>query len=81
MSEKIRTREWTSEGVATAFCKRAAIAQQLIGCCTEMFFEEAIRNARVLDEHLKETENPKGLLHGLPVSLKDNFEIKASTRR
>lgn len=28
--EKIRSREWSSEQVTLAFCKRAAIAQQLV---------------------------------------------------
>jgi amidase len=67
--------KWTSEAVATAFCKRAAVAQQLIGCCTEMFFEDAVQRAKELDEHLARTGKPIGPLHGLPVSLKDSFDI------
>ena len=50
--DNILSQVWTSEAVATAFCKRAAVAQQLIGCCTEMFFERAIQGAKELDEHL-----------------------------
>lgn len=61
--------------VTTAFCKRAAIAQQLIRCCTEMFFDEAIKTAKGLDEYFKENNKVIGPLHGLPVSLKDGFNI------
>jgi amidase len=74
--DNILSRVWTSEAVATAFCKRAAVAQQLIGCCTEMFFERAIQGAKELDEHLARTGKPVGPLHGLPISLKDSFDIK-----
>ncbi|SMR55306.1 unnamed protein product [Zymoseptoria tritici ST99CH_1E4] len=62
--------------VTTAFCKRAAIAQQLIKCCTEMFFDEALTTARGLDQYLADNGKPIGPLHGLPVSMKDNFNIK-----
>lgn len=39
-------------------------------------FEEAIQQAKSLDEHLQRTGKPKGPLHGLPISLKDNFNVK-----
>lgn len=67
--------ELSAVTVTKAFSKRAAIAQQLIGCCTEMFFEEALETARRLDEYLKVNGKPIGPLHGLPVSLKDTFDI------
>ena len=66
----------TSEAVTTAFCKRAAIAQQLTNCLTEIVFEDAIARAKALDEDFKRTGKPKGPLHGLPISLKDTFKIK-----
>lgn len=66
----------TSEAVTTAFCKRAAIAQQLTNCLTEIMFDDAIRRAKWLDEEFKRTGKPKGPLHGLPISLKDTFKIK-----
>lgn len=76
LAEKILTRVWSSHEVAVAFCKRAAIAQQLIGCCTEMFFEKAIQRAKDLDKHLAETGELVGPLHGLPISLKDSYDIE-----
>ncbi|CAG8425163.1 unnamed protein product [Penicillium salamii] len=66
----------TAEEVVTAFCKRAALAQQLIKCCTEMFFDNAIEQARSLDRHFETTGRPVGPLHGLPISLKDVFDVE-----
>ena len=73
---QISSRELSAVQVATAFCKRAAIAQQLTGCCTEMFFDKALEQAEALDRHLAETGKVVGPLHGLPVSLKDGADIE-----
>jgi amidase len=66
----------SSSDVATAFCKRAAIAQQLTNCLTEILFDDAIARAKELDAHFDRTGQPFGPLHGLPISLKDTFQIK-----
>lgn len=47
-----------------------------MNCLHEVFFEDAIRVAKELDEHLAATGTPKGPLHGLPISLKDQFHVK-----
>ncbi|KAF1914417.1 amidase signature domain-containing protein [Ampelomyces quisqualis] len=73
---KIASQTWSSEKVTRAFCKRAAAAQQLTNCLSDTFFEEAIASAKALDEHLSRTGQVQGPLHGLPISLKDNFNIK-----
>ncbi|WPH03508.1 Hypothetical protein R9X50_00638800 [Acrodontium crateriforme] len=65
-----------SVDVVSAFCHRAAIAQQLTNCLTEIFFDDAISRAKKLDEHWAKTGRPIGPLHGLPISLKDTFKIK-----
>ncbi|KAK0943873.1 hypothetical protein LTR29_004638 [Friedmanniomyces endolithicus] len=72
----LATGKLRSVDVVTAFCKRAAIAQQLVNCLTEIFFEDAITRAKQLDEQLKETGKPVGSLHGLPISIKDSFKVK-----
>ena len=41
-----------------------------------MFFNEAVQQAKSLDDHLQRTGKTVGPLHGLPISLKDNFNIK-----
>lgn len=62
-----------AKDVAVAFCKRAAIAQQLTNCLTETFFDEAIKRGQWLDNYLAEHGRPIGPLHGVPVSIKDSF--------
>ncbi|KAK1691363.1 amidase signature domain-containing protein [Colletotrichum godetiae] len=74
--EQIATRKLSAVQVLKAFAKRAAIAQQLVGCCTEIMFAEALERARALDDHLERTGSVVGPLHGLPVSLKDIFDVK-----
>jgi amidase len=74
--QRLLARELSSEAVVTAFCKRAAIAQQLTNCLTEIWFDEAIAEARKIDEEYAATGTPRGSLHGLPVSLKDNVNVK-----
>lgn len=56
--------------VTLAFCKRAAIAQQLLSCLTEVFYAEALARARTLDEYFHKEGKVSGPLHGLPISLK-----------
>ncbi|KAI5258661.1 amidase [Aureobasidium subglaciale] len=74
--EKIRSQAFTAEEVTLAFCKRAAIAQQLTNCLTEICFEDAIERARQLDQdRVANPSAPWKPLHGLPISLKDSFNI------
>lgn len=56
----------------TAYCKRAALAQQVINCLTEIFFDRALARANELDAIYKATGKVVGPLHGVPISLKVN---------
>jgi amidase len=76
LAELIKARKVTSEQLTTAFCKRAAIAQQVTKCLTEIFFDKALSRARELDEHLRKTGSIVGPLHGIPVSVKDRFDVQ-----
>ncbi|CAL3966490.1 unnamed protein product [Diplocarpon coronariae] len=76
LAEAIQSRVLTAEQVAVAFCKRAAIAQQLCNCLTEIFFDDAIDRARYLDAEYKRTGQRVGPLHGVPISLKDTFKVE-----
>lgn len=67
---------WSSVDVAKAFCHRAAVVHQHVNCLHEIFFDAAIADAEVLDKYLAEHKKPVGPLHGLPVSLKDQFHVK-----
>ncbi|BGP29156.1 hypothetical protein JCM10296v2_000894 [Rhodotorula toruloides] len=83
---RLRNGEYSAVEVAEAFCLRAAIAHQLeVVHLTDMSrrptaspkssFDSALARAKQLDEHLALTGEPVGPLHGLPVSLKDQFDI------
>ncbi|KAK0384694.1 hypothetical protein NLU13_7172 [Sarocladium strictum] len=65
-----------SVDVVRAFCKRACAAHQLVNCLSETLFERALAAAEARDEYLAKTGQPVGPLHGLPISLKDNFNLK-----
>ncbi|KZT66478.1 general amidase [Daedalea quercina L-15889] len=73
---KLASGHWSAVEVTTAFCKRAVVAHQLVNCLTEILIDRALARAAELDEHLKTTGKPVGPLHGLPVSLKDQFHVK-----
>jgi amidase len=64
--------------VTTAYCKAAAIAHQLTNCLTEIFFTQALTRAKELDEIYAKTGKPVGELFGMPISLKDQFQIKGT---
>lgn len=76
LAESIRSGKYTAEAITIAFCKRAAIAQQLTNCLTEIFFDAAIERAKWLDQEHKRIGRTLGPLHGVPVSLKDTFNVK-----
>jgi len=66
---------YSSVEVTTAYCKRAALAHQLVNCLHEIYFDDALQRAQELDTYYKETGKLKGPLHGLPVSLKESVSI------
>ncbi|KAI0361660.1 general amidase [Trametes cingulata] len=74
--KRLASAEWSAVEVATAFSKRAIIAHQVVNCLTEIFIDKALERAAELDAYLKEHGTTVGPLHGLPVSLKDQFPIK-----
>ncbi|KAI4241118.1 MAG: hypothetical protein L6R40_004757 [Gallowayella cf. fulva] len=72
----IRHRRYTAVEVAKAYCKGAAVAQQINNCLHEIMFDDAMQTARELDQYYEESGHVKGPLHGLPISLKDQFHVK-----
>ncbi|KAI1115109.1 putative fatty-acid amide hydrolase [Nemania sp. NC0429] len=75
--EKLKAGTFSAEQVTVAFCKRAAIAHQLVNCLTEIFFDKAIERARELDAKRRQSPPEAALppLFGLPISLKDSFDV------
>ncbi|KAH8690697.1 glutamyl-tRNA amidotransferase-like protein subunit A [Talaromyces proteolyticus] len=75
----IREGTLTAVDTTAAFCKRAAIAHQATNCLAEVHFEEALLQAAELDEYMRVHRRPKGMLHGLPISVKEHIKMKGTT--
>ncbi|KAL2783200.1 amidase signature domain-containing protein [Aspergillus keveii] len=76
LAAEIAKGTYTAVETVTAFCKRAAICQQLCNALTEIFFAAAIEKAKKLDEHFVKTGKSVGPLHGLPMTFKECFHVK-----
>ncbi|KAI9661471.1 MAG: hypothetical protein M1831_002993 [Alyxoria varia] len=75
----LASRELSSVAVTTAFLRRAALAQKLTNCVTEVLPERALDRARNLDEYIAKNGRPSGPLHGLPISVKEHIGMKGLT--
>ncbi|KAA6413951.1 MAG: acetamidase [Lasallia pustulata] len=73
---KLAKGQMKSVAVTRAFCKRAALAHQLVNCALEFFPEMALAQANELDDYYEKNGKTVGPLHGLPISLKDQFRVK-----
>lgn len=76
LAESIKLGQRSSVDIVSAFCHRAALAHQILNCCSDIFFDTAMERARELDEHLAKTGKPVGPLHGIPISLKDQVDLE-----
>lgn len=59
--------------VVYAYLYRAAMAQELTNCLTELLPSRAITRAKWLDKYIAEHGKPVGPLHGLPISVKEHI--------
>ncbi|KAL8714578.1 MAG: hypothetical protein Q9220_001526 [cf. Caloplaca sp. 1 TL-2023] len=73
---KLASGKLTSTVVVNAFLRRAALAQKLTNCVTELLPEEALSRAKYLDDYYAKHQSPIGPLHGLPISVKEHFAMK-----
>ncbi|KAG8531472.1 uncharacterized protein KY384_003101 [Bacidia gigantensis] len=72
----IQAGKYSALEVTRAFCKRTAISQQINNCLHEIFFDQAFRRAEELDAYYDQHKTTIGPLHGLPISLKDQFHVR-----
>lgn len=75
LADKIAKGQLTSVEVTEAFCHRAAYSQQLLNCCTEIFFDKALKAAQKCDDYYKEHGKVMGPFHGLPFTVKDQVNL------
>ncbi|KAI2462769.1 amidase [Annulohypoxylon bovei var. microspora] len=76
LSKGLTDGSFRSVQVVTAFCKRAAFAHQLNQNLLEIGFDQAISRAKQLDEYYDCHKKVIGPLHGIPITLKDQFHVK-----
>jgi len=77
LAYRIAQGKYSAVQVTEAYCKRAAIAHQLVNCLAEIFFIQALERARYLDSYYKSNQGKTiGPLHGIPISFKDQFNVK-----
>ncbi|KAJ4015233.1 hypothetical protein NW766_005565 [Fusarium irregulare] len=66
LAEKIGQNEYSTEDVTKAYISRL----------TEILFNDALAQARELDQYYTKEGKTKGPFHGIPISLKDQFNVK-----
>ncbi|KDR65722.1 hypothetical protein GALMADRAFT_260127 [Galerina marginata CBS 339.88] len=71
----IQKGEWTASQVLEAYIRRAAFAHAKTNCLTEVMLGPARQRAIELDAEFASTNRLKGPLHGVPISIKEQFEI------
>ncbi|KAA1083569.1 hypothetical protein PGT21_004058 [Puccinia graminis f. sp. tritici] len=71
-----RDLNWNAKNVMKAFIKAAIHAHVETNCLTEILFKEALERAEQLDKEFEATGRLRGRLHGIPVSLKDQVNVK-----
>ncbi|KAF2754925.1 amidase [Pseudovirgaria hyperparasitica] len=63
----------TAVDVINAFLRRAALAQRLTNCVTELLTTRALGRAKELDDYFEKHGKTVGPLHGLPISVKEQI--------
>ena len=73
MLKEIKTGSITCQDAINAFTLKAIEATEITNCVTEFLYDQAIVQARSLDEVPIDKRGP---LHGLPFSVKEHFFLK-----
>ncbi|KAI1383703.1 amidase [Hypoxylon trugodes] len=78
---RISSGELKSEAVTRAYIHKfssdlAIAAHNQTNCFTEILFQDALQRARELDNYRIKHGNVIGPLHGVPITIKDQFNVK-----
>ncbi|KAJ7074358.1 amidase [Mycena amicta] len=73
--KNIESGKWTASQVVAAFISQAVLAHEATNCITEVLFNDAQEQARRLDAEFASSKKLRGTLHGVPISIKDQFHI------
>ncbi|KAM0545014.1 hypothetical protein ACHAPJ_011524 [Fusarium lateritium] len=75
-AELIAQGQLTCTSVVQSLIKRAVQVHDQTNCLTEVAFENALQQAKELDDYFADNKEPIGPLHGVVITLKDQFNIK-----
>ncbi|GIZ48138.1 hypothetical protein CKM354_001121100 [Cercospora kikuchii] len=75
LATRIAAKEFTAVAATKAYIQKAIAAHKKTNCLTEVLFAEAVKQARELDSYLQTTGKTKGPLHGVCMTLKDQFDV------
>ncbi|KAI8628549.1 amidase [Xylariaceae sp. FL1651] len=76
LTAKLFRGELKCEFVMKAYISKACEAHRVTNCLTEVMFDDALSRAKELDIYFLKHGRPIGPLHGVPVTLKDQFNVK-----
>ncbi|KAJ9642093.1 uncharacterized protein PV06_03337 [Exophiala oligosperma] len=74
----LATGKITAHDVTANYIRRIAEVHQKNNCLTEVFFGDALVEASKLDDYYRQHGGLIGPLHGVPVTLKDQFDVKGA---
>ncbi|KAF5694715.1 hypothetical protein FDENT_843 [Fusarium denticulatum] len=72
---QLKTGKITAEKLVSVTIRRAITSHNETNCLSETLFESALERAKSLDEYFQKHQQLIGPLHGIPVSVKDQFNI------
>lgn len=75
IARALRRQEFTCEDLAGYFLDRISRLNGSLNAFIYVAGDDALAQARVLDQELK-SGHDRGLLHGIPISIKDNFHVR-----
>ena len=76
---RVRAKQWTCRRVMEAYIRSAARAHARTNCLTEVLFGQGMEEAEKLDKWIlsaSEADLEEKVLLGMPVSLKDQINVK-----